>query len=249
MLSKLPGFCCAAGTWTQANATIGPGKTHRYFYSSVLPTTFFADGTPDDVTMIVSYKTPTVNVTSYVESIPDDRKVIMIYHHEPENDYATGAQFVEEFVMESALIRSCGRSNVRVAHAALCYRYPRNAGDGSFLPPPAAVDIYTADVYQFNWNWPTLGLSNFNEFQDWYTLVKDRGKPWGITEYGIGSMPGLYFDPVRRNARIQIDAAYLTTIRPFEMWSYWWENRPNDIQAQFTDAATIATWKGIETRK
>lgn len=86
----LIGACVGKGGWTAANDMIGPLQTHRLFYTA-LPAKFEADKTPDNIVLIASYKTRNTNVVNYVNSVPDSRQVILIYHHEPEGDYVSGA--------------------------------------------------------------------------------------------------------------------------------------------------------------
>jgi hypothetical protein len=268
-VATLVGFDVAKGAWASANNQIGPGQTHRLFYSGALPAAFDADGTPSSVTIVVSYKTQNTNVASYISSIPAGRQVVMIYHHEPENDYSSGATFVSEFKAQSTLIRAHAGSNVKIAMCAESYKYgsgrSADAAAGNYLRGLGSfVDYFTLDIYQGqdgtgpagSWNWTSKGLANDSEWLTWISLVTSTSivgtvKPLGITEYGI-------FDPVgnaARNARLQVDAAFLTATfppgggavspHPLAMFMYWWETNTSP-DSQFVDAATIATWQGIE---
>ena len=266
--ATLIGLDVARGTWPAADAVAGPGQTHRIFYppGTPLPSTFDPDGTPDYVTMIVSYKQQTTNVARYVSSIPDNRNVILIYHHEPEGDYATGAAFVAEFKAQSNLIRAQGRSNVLVGMCSAGYPY-RTGGDsealaGNYLRGLGAyVDVFTKDIYQGSGGasgplWPSNGLANYDQFQNWLAKVTSPSvvgqiRPLGITEYGIyGAVTN-----TQRNTRLALDIAYLqstfpvaggaTSPFPLMMFCYWWQTNTSP-PTQFTDATTIATWQGIE---
>ena len=259
----------AKGAWNTVNSQIGPGQTHRLFYSGALPASFDADGTPADVTIVVSYKTQTTNVVSYINSIPAGRQVIVIYHHEPENDYGAGSQFVSEFKAQSTLIRAHAGANVKIAMCALGYQYGAgnnaDAKAGNYLRGLGPyVDYFTIDVYQGQdgtgksgaWNWTANGLASDPDWLNWLKVVTNASivgtlRPVGITEYGI-------YDPVgnaARNARLQLDAAYLTSSFPAAggaisdfplcQWLYWYEANTTP-EPVFTDAATIATWQAIE---
>jgi hypothetical protein len=246
--------------WQHMNTTIGPSNTQRIFYRG-LPATFagsLGDQHPPGVALVISYKTQDHNVAAFVDSIPAKRYVTMIYHHEPEGpDYRDGAQFVSEFTAQSRLIRSRRKTSVRVAMCSALYPY-RTGGQlraitGQYLPGPDHVDYYLADVYQYDWNWPAHGLADHTPWLNWLRLVKGRGKRLGISEYGIGSLPDATnpVTPAMRNARIQADRDYLwrTFGGRLRMWCYWWQNRPNDIQSQFTDAPTVTTWRAIAHEK
>ncbi len=263
----LIGACSGKGNWRSANAIIGPLQTHRLFYSGSLPLTFEADDTPTTVTIIASYKTATTNVKNYVKSVPANRQVILAYHHEPEGDYSSGAVFVSEFKTQSDLIRSCANSNVRIAMISASYPYGVSGNtdvqDGNYLKDLGNyVDLFGVDIYQGvagtePYCWPTQGLRNYPRWNNWLNVVTDPAivgtiKPLGITEYGVD-------DPVgdeRRNQRIQLDRDYLIeaftpgsakAISPYrlQVWSYWWRSVDQNA-AKFTDAPTIATWRGIE---
>jgi hypothetical protein len=236
------------GDFLAANSAIGPLQTTRLFYPGSLPTSFrgsVADRLPAGVLPIVSYKTMNTNVASYVKSV--NRPIWLCFHHEPEGDYSTGAQFVKQFDSQSNLIRSANISHyVSVAMIAGGYQYRdnRTAKYGSFIPPARYVDRYAEDVYQIpgtKYAWSSKGLANYPRFQNWLRLVRPTGIPIGITEYGISAAQG----NAVRNARIKTDANYLRTTfgGQFRLWEYWWHS--NDNSWQFTDAATIATWKSI----
>jgi hypothetical protein len=283
-VAQLVGFDVERGGWTAANNTIGPGDSHRMFYSGALPASFDADGTPSNITIIASYKTQMTQtaIQTYLATLPATRQLILIYHHEPEGDYTLGSTFVSEFKTQSDRIRaavaSLGITNVRIAMCAAGYPY-RAAGTadvlaGNYLRGLGAisptsgqpyVDMFTKDVYQGTagtggFDWPSQGLKNYVQFQNWMTLATDAAvvgvvKPLGITEYGITVGPGL--TNADRNQRIQDDDTYLTaaftvggpsavSAYPLQMLCYWWQSI--DVNAaKFTDSATIATWKAIET--
>lgn len=250
--NSLPAF-------TAANTTIGPLDTTRLFYSTSLPASMGATetGLPPGVTPVVSYKTQDTNVANYVASVT--RPLWLIYHHEPEGDYGPfgGAEFVSEFMGQSALIRAQGNPLVRVCMCSGGYQWETGQGgsDGSYLPPPQAVDVYSQDVYQHQRGtgpnaWPSLGLENYGRFQNWLGFTGSSGRDLAITEYGIDADQ---LDPTNaaqtRNNRIIKDVGYLRDTLPgLALLSYWWVPSATDKTQdyRFTDAATIDTWHQIE---
>jgi hypothetical protein len=247
-----------ATDWTTANATIGPLQTQRVFYKTTLPATFAASQCgplPSDVMCIVSYKTPDTNVASFVASIPAGRTapVMIIFHHEPEADFPSGADFVAEFDAQSAEIRAAARGaglttgpagEVEVDMAAGSYQYgasSRHGYDCSYIPPASDVDHYTVDAYQGQLG----GLAKNAGFVRWLSCTQGKGIIRGITEYGLGACQG----NAAREQDMASDLAYLPTVLPkLYLLEYWWENTTSscDQEWQFTDAQTIAEWQSIE---
>lgn len=242
----------AVRDFTAADAEIGPLQDQRIFYPRALPASFIAsagDRLPPGVTAIISYKTQNTNVVSFVRSIPANRSVIMIFHHEPEHSYGpNGSRFVAQFDAQSNLIRSVHRSNVRIAMAAGSYQYVdgRNGVSGSYLPAPASVDMYLLDYYE---PFPDgKGIAKDPEFQNWYRLVKNRGKPLGFAEYGLSSN-GTAAGNATRVATLKADDAWLMAHGPFAIWSYWWKDSALTTARdswKFTDPGAIAEWRSIE---
>src|SRR3954451_22712977 len=100
-----------SGVWQGANGAFGPLHSARIFYNTQLPASFVGSpgsDLPDDVTLVVSYRTADTNVASYVCSIPATRNVVLTYWHESEQQgspFATGADYVTAFTAQSAKIR------------------------------------------------------------------------------------------------------------------------------------------------
>jgi hypothetical protein len=251
-----------AVNWAAANAKLGPLRDQRIYYTGALPSKY--SGTdcsklPAAVWCIISYGTPTVNVASYVSSIPASRNAVIIFGHEPEHPgaFRNGAAFVTAFTAQSALIRhAAGKAaNVRVAMASETYQY---GGKGfgsrglgcSFIPPAGDVDYYYADNYETT---PTgKGLATDPKWLNWLNCVKNHGRRLGLAEYGLGTCNGTS----KRVATLQADATYLRTRLPAitgfrtQLWSYFWSSRGTKSgscnDGQFTDSATISAWRGIE---
>lgn len=228
--------------WPAANQRIGPLQDQRLFHQTSLPASFIGsdgDKLPAGVTAVISYKTQNTNVASFIRSIPANRPVIMIYHHEPENEYGgNGAQFVSEFVGQSKLIRANAKSNVRVAMAAETYDYTngRPGVNCSFIPPASSLDFYLADHYRHNPN--GTSLASDPKWVGWQKCVNGKGRYEGLAEYGLGNGT----PPAMRAKTMAADDAYLKANHPhFYLWSYWYVG--GDL---FTDQATINEWKSIE---
>lgn len=232
--------------WAQDSATFGPFKDDRIFYPGNPPASFAGtagDKLPAGVTAVISYKTPTTNVASFVSSIPANRPVIITWHHEPEHDMAASA-FVSEFEQQSNLIRAQHKSNVRVAMIASTYQYVNGrSGYGcAYIPPASYVDMYTADAYQ-----PTpTGLASDPQWNRWVTCTSGYGKNRGITEYGLGTGKN---DAVREQT-LATDDAYLKQHFPnLQIWSYW--NVDDSYKGplrdwRLLDSATQNEWQRIE---
>lgn len=230
--------------FTSANQALGPLGAARFYYTA-LPKSFQnspESRLPSGVMPVISYNTLNTNVVSYVKSV--NRPIWLAFHHEPEdhNAFSSGAAYVAQFESQSKLIRSAGNSDVKVVSINAGYAYRSKGGtglNGSYLPPASYVDAYALDLYQVCCNgerWPSGGLANYDRFQNWLKLVGLRGKPLGLTEYGIEASDSV------RDARIQADASYLRSEfnGQFEVWEYFWVGI-----WRFTDAATVATWRSI----
>jgi hypothetical protein len=244
----------AAANFTAADMTIGPLQDQRIFYPNALPASFIGsagDRLPAGVTAVISYNTENTNVVSFLRSVPANRPVIMIFHHEPEHSYGpSGATFVAQFESQSKLIRSLHRPNVRVAMAAEAYQYVdgRNGASGSYLPPAAYLDMYLLDYYEPHPAPDGKGIAKNRQFQAWYRLVKNRGRQLGFAEYGLSSDGSATADAVRV-ATMKADAAWMVAHGPFAIWSYWWKDAPASSSAnswQFTDPGAVTEWRAIE---
>lgn len=231
--------------FTSAEQSLGPLGAARFYSSGALPANFGkspASRLPSGVVPVISYNTLNTNVVSYVKSV--NRPIWLAYQHEPEDHhkFASGAAYVSQFEAQSKLIRSAGNPDVKVVTINAGYAYRTRGGlglDGSYLPPASYVDAYALDLYQVcctGDRWPADGLADYDMFQNWLKLVAFRGKPLGLTEYGIEASDAV------RDARIQADASYLRSEfgGQFELWEYFWVGI-----WQFTDAATVATWRSL----
>jgi hypothetical protein len=260
--------------WDNANSEIRPLDTQRIFYSGALPASYagsYCAKLPAGVTCIISYKTETTNVASYVESVPSTANMIFIFHHEPENDIfagsgANGQNFVTDFESQSSLIRASagGAANIKVAVAAEAWQYQPgtkwdNGADCSYIPPAQYVDYYLADIYEPDPDGQDLANSpvstQWNTWLDCVTAANSASShppaALGIAEYGLGTLAG---DTVREQTLAADDAYLKATFTSFALWEYWWENNSTDggctasnCDWQFTDAPTTQEWQAIET--
>lgn len=228
-----------------ADDTVGPVRAERVFFPGELPDTFSgsrADRYPDNVVVYVSYKKPG-NAASFVRSIPDDKKIRLIYHHEPENDYGSdGSDFVREFQNEYHTVKNANPA-IDMGMAAMTYQYDdhRNGQSGSYLPPADSVDFYAADNYQEEII--PEGLAGDPQFQGWYKLVKDRGKELVLTEYGVGATD-MHASGSDRAAVIDRDDRWLTDNGRFSTWIYW-DKQGTNHDWTLTDPTSQRAWRSV----
>jgi hypothetical protein len=259
--------------WDSARSDIGPVATQRIFYKGALPARYagsYCSALPARATCIISYKRPTVNVASYVTSVPSGRDVIFIFHHEPENDTfpgpgTNGQNFVSAFTVQSALIRSAARhaAHVKVAMAAETFQYQPgtrwdHGADCSYIPPARSVDYYFADIYEPRPDGRDLAHGPVRaQWNTWLGCVNAANKAsprtpatLGIAEYGLGTLAG----NAAREKTMAADAAYLeATFTHFALWEYWWQNdsaaggcTAASCDWKFTDAPTTKEWHALE---
>ena len=249
----------AAANWVTAKDTLGPLQVDKVFYSRALPAAYSDStcaGLPKDAMCLVAYKTPTTNVASFVSSIPADRAVVMIFHHEPEGDFPSGADYVARFEAQSTLIRRAAADapNVFVADDASTTQYlPGRAGaDCSYIPPPAYTDFYLADHYQPRPNGQDLPNGQHgDDWTTWLTCVRPAHKPIGLAEYGLG---GCGADGnATRTQSLLADNSYLKGLptvigAPVLTWNYWWVNGSSAnlcANWRFNDTVSSA-WRSIQ---
>jgi hypothetical protein len=254
---------------------LGPQAIQRIFYPGPLPSSYQGSDCsllPAKVTCIISYKTPTLNVASYVRTTPSSRDVIFIFHHEPENDWfagrgSNGQNFVTEFETQSVLIRRAadGAPNIKIAMAAEAFEYQpgtrwHQGVDCGYIPPASYVSYYLADIYESDPDGRALPYSPVAvQWDTWLRCVTEAMKAdpsaqvWlGVAEYGLGTLTG---DKARART-IAADAVYLPRQVPrFALWEYWWEDNSinwgctvENCDWQFTDPATIREWRSLESR-
>lgn len=227
--------------WSKDNTEIGPLHAVRVFYSGQLPNTYADMHIPDGVAAWVSYKQHSSHDAAFAKSCPPWTRVI--YHHEPENDYGpNGAQFVKEYVAEYDEFKAANPI-IRFGMAAMTYQYAggRNGQSGTYLPPANKVDFYAADNYEAK---PTgKGLATDTEFQNWYNLVKDRGKPVSFAEYGVGVNPIGYTVDKWSALRAQTFKADTVWMQNHSIASLlYWYNTGSQGDWKFHDAASLGAW-------
>jgi len=272
-----------ANPWATGNSTIGPLQSTRLFYVT-LPTSITTSpgngetacttaNVPISVVCVISYKTMDTNLAAFIASIPSNRHVVLIWHHEPENDTfsgpgTNGQNFVSDFETESNAIRADAAADslpdVKVAMAAEAYQYQAGTkfdnGIGcSFIPPDQYVDFYFVDIYDPTPNGKSLPDSPVgNQWSAWLSCVTAANnanphprKAEGIAEYGLGSSGSSAENATREQTLVADDAYLKASFTNFYLWEYWW-NDPTTGNAcapnlcQFTDQATITEWQEIE---
>jgi hypothetical protein len=275
-VSSQPTTCPVSVTdWiNHGNPTLGPLDCIKMFYSGTQVMDTFQNGhlgsdnesqLPPGIVPFITYKDSQIpSLAKYVASIPDDRLVYLSYWQEAEDSYPGGnyTQFIKTTIQCSNIIRSVGKANVKIWQNSAGSQYGvvgSTAQQGFWRVPPEYVDAYTVDSYQRanQKSYPSQGLANYPAWLHWLSVYADQGRQLGITEYGISNATA-----AQRNARIQLDAAYLRTafppsalsstqVSPFPMllWLYWWSNcSAGSIGAftnQFSDTPTITTWQQI----
>jgi hypothetical protein len=185
-----------------SQSTIGPGLTmSKMFYSTGvnLPTSYTQ--TAELVSMInaghtifLTYRStnPTTNLASFVNSLPSDRPIWLIYWHEVEgnNAHLEPGVFIPRF-REFADVVYANRGNKRIYTTYNAASYPYSAGRytwGDYYPGSAYTDWVTVDIY--NTVSPAVPLQNQARFMDFYNWVRSTGKPWGVSERGVNDSHG-----------------------------------------------------------
>jgi hypothetical protein len=240
-------------TFKQATTELGSLKVTRLFYQK-LPSTFNRQGIPNGVLLIVSYKQPNTNVASYVRSIPTGQQVQLVFHHEPEADYADGSTFVSEFNAQQKLAEAANQS-IRFAFVAgaFAYRSGHQGYSGSFIPPHA--DRYYLDSYQRGVAYsPIRPAAQDPAVQRYMALLAQKGKLFnGFTEYGRGCKDATQpLTDAMVQQRLKVFAAdntYLRSLRGIRVWSYWYTTDvKSDRQWRLTDSRSQQGWRAITSQ-
>lgn len=270
-----PGACPSSVTAWLASPFGAHNQANKQFYSGTQGMSTWQAGhlktdqealLPKSALSIICYGAAQIpSLPKYVASIPvDQAEVWLVYDQESENDpsgdYKT---FLANSQKASKAIRAVGHPNVKVVQDSAGSKYGvtgSTAQQGLWVVPPEFVDIYAVDCYQNQaaGQWPTQGLANYGEFQEWLAIYAKQGRPLAINEYGVSACNGA----AARNARILQDAKYLRTafngspqaVSPFPLaaWLYWYSDcQAGQLMAdcrhqhQFSDSITIATWTAI----
>jgi hypothetical protein len=240
-----------------ANRIIGPLQADKLFYSpsKTLPASYSASTChtlPANVTCVLAYKVATVDVASFVSSIPSGRNTVLVWHQEPEHDHfsgpcgSNGANFVCEFKKQAHLIRSSttpsNRANVWVADDAATYQYdPGTSHDAggaerscAYTVPRKYVDFYFADTYDDTLADVRGTLADSPMWTGWLSCVLRQNRPIGLAEYGVNC--GSTANAPSTHTVMAADDRYLrgqsfvpagstqAYTRPVVLWEYWWYN-------------------------
>jgi hypothetical protein len=277
-------YAGGASGWLSANSTseIGPLQSNKEFYDTTLPANFnqtvcyqIEQGDPTPPACVITYKTQATQaeIDSFVDSIPSDQMVIMVFCQEPEGTNSStcfgtqpqsGALFVHEFEEQSDEIRAAGDfPNVLVAMDAEDDQYDvggAHDNGGSYpncyyIPPPAYVDVYLVDHYENDTtaadnggNMANSGGASETEWDTWLGCVSGYGKPIGLAEYGLNQDLDTTANPDDVYQSLGADNTYLEQLpaslnEPVLLWENWWYGGD-----QFTDAPTEAEWQSFETQ-
>lgn len=255
--------------FTEAQTTIGPLTGIKMFYSFALGTWTTPNSSGmspaavvakyPDVIPILCWNTQMTDtaLAAFVNSVPAGQVVGLSWQQEPEGGgkFDSGADFISGWNDQVTKFRAVGNPNILAisCHTWGQYMPAGNAVTGSYIPDKDFVDYAGIDIYQhqaggvFNGatTWPSNGLANHVGFQKWKSLCEAKGLSMAVTEYGVDDNGTLD----RRNARIQLDYAYLKTAfqsNPLFMLLYWWHNMDkNNTHYKFTDTPTVTTWKNM----
>jgi len=247
-----------AWNWLSANQDVGPLRTQRVYHGH-LPASFAGtqeSQLPAGVVPIVSYRTRTTNVLSYVRSV--NRPTILIFAYNPEARMSA-EDFTIAFEEQSSIIHSVHNRNLRVAVSAQIHAYQTRVNPSAvrcgYIPPPSYVDYYLAAVYE-----PYLqGITRTDQggFVVWQHCTNGLRRSRGLVEYGLG----LGIDGKRscrpeaeRTRVLRDDVEYLRKNLPdLEILEYWWTttaaNPPCSRSWQFAAASsTGGVWREIANR-
>ncbi|CAN5671237.1 hypothetical protein BH11MYX1_BH11MYX1_03470 [soil metagenome] len=235
--------------FASAQADLGPLTSTRAFQVTLPPNQSERVSPSADIE-ITSYKTQhSSTLAAFVKSMePQD---MLAFYHEPEgpDDWASGAAYVAAFEAECRAAHRA-RPDVKFGMIAGGYQYHvgKRGYSGSYLPTNC-IDFYAFDTYRDGSRETGSGsiepLADVAEFQRWYSLVKDRGKPLLVTEYGRGTVGNgeLASTPHKRAQVIPQDAAWLRS-KKFVIWNLWYSDFGPDGRAwRFTDQASIDAWQ------
>jgi hypothetical protein len=205
---------------------------------------------------MVAYKDQVsqATMTAFMQSVPADQQVILIYHQEPEGDYASGSTFVSEWNAQYSKYQAAGDfENISMDMDSASYPYKSGAAQGcSYIVPGANTDGYLFDYYE-----STVDGNNVSQnsnrgvgWVNWLNCVKVNGKPLGIAEQGYdqGTTSSVNNTPTAERA----DQTYLSALPdsiglPFLYRDYWNTNVGGaGGNWQFTTAAERSEWRAEE---
>jgi len=280
-------YAPTAAAWQKADNTsqLGPLQSNKEFFSGPLPAAQGSESpfqqtrcyaleqliTPPYPACIIAYKAQETQaaIDAFVQSVPADQLVILVYWQEPEGAGAEsfsacgttgGPAFVCEFGQQAAEIRAAGDDpNVLVGMDAEGYQYSSAAqhdrGTGcAFVPPAADVDVYLEDHYEGYPSgndppsgdaMPQSGTPFEQEWSNWLACVSPTGKPVGLAEYGLNHM----IAPAVVDGALQADDGYLAGLpggglnAPVLVWEYWWCGGD-----KFGSSGSTALWRSFETQ-
>lgn len=248
---KGPSSQSLTAAFAGAESNLGNLQVTRVFYGT-LPAKHARISDPG-VLEIISYKGSggTANLTAFCRSLTAAGPAWLAKHHEPEGptDYADGAAFLADWQPDYDVAHSLGVTFGMIAGG---YQYRANGGngfDGSYLP--ARADFYSIDTYRDGSADSGFGaivtLDQVAEFQRWYTLVKDRGAPLAVTEYGRGTVGNgeVASTPQKRVAVLGPDVQWLRD-HGFAVFSLWYSNYGPDGRAWCpTDSAWLTAFQAL----
>lgn len=255
-----------------------PQATRGPFYSA-LPAAYDPKAArfhPKATHRFISFSHVTKTLETYCKSVPADVTAHLIYVHEVENgksgtyegtttDYTgKGAAYVADYVKAYDRVKAAN-PKVQMGMVSASWAYRPNQADktilaGAFLPPANKVDFYGVDTYQEGTT-NLQPLSAHPKFQNWFKLVKGRGKPLAIIEYGLELLTVVSQNPfstkeqaagesAARAKTVTADYAWLKSTGLFSYWLYWYYSHstagdPTAPTREFTDQGSIDAWAAV----
>lgn len=265
-----------ATDFLHANATspspgaIGPLQTTKEFYGSGNGLPVFSNSVCSGIeagisdhtkwpVCIIAYKDQVsqATMTAFMQSVPADQQVVLVYHQEPEGDYASGSTFVSEFTSQYAEYRAAGNfENITMVDNAASYPYKNGAIGCTYIVPPASTDGYAIDFYEATVDGKNVSqnVDRGTAWVNWANCVKGQGKPLGIFEQG-------YKQDTTSNVNntipaMQADDTYLraapdTLGQAFLYRDYWDTDYGGSSVGppdnMLTTSAEVAQWQANET--
>lgn len=205
--SCLDGNCTSntAADWLATNSTtppgMGPGQANKEFYGAGEGLPVFGssachgieNGISDHTkwpVCIIAYKDQVsqATMTAFMNSVPADQQVVLVYHQEPEGDYASGSTFVSEFSSQYALYKAAGNfENVSMVMDSASYPYKNGKSNGcSYIVPATSTDGYLMDFYESTVDGQAMNVNvdRGSAWTLWLSCVSGNGRPIGVAEEG-----------------------------------------------------------------
>lgn len=152
----------------------------------------------------------------------------------------SGAAFIDFWTTARSKIKAAN-PNIPVGYIAMAYQYETSTGNqdalnGLYTPDNSLCDWYGTDYYQT----PVASLPTADSgWNNWYNLIKNRGKPLVIAEWGLAAQKeGSDPDPTEEALRAQLIPQYI---------SYWLSVGVTMVNYWYIQPKTTETWVTVPT--